>query len=169
MLENDLEDGNPIKIEQYLTFSLGQDNYAFDILQVKEIRGWTSVARLPNAPAFIKGVMNLRGEIVPVIDLRIRFGMEPKPYGPMTVVIVVQVNSSHRKKNMAIVVDEVSEVFELLDKTIGLKNEFSKNPHKDYIDGIVEINNKNVVLLNINKLLDLNQYSYKKVDKKTYI
>ena len=95
--------------QEYLTFTLGPEEYAIDILKVQEIRGYDSVTKIANAPAFIKGVINLRGTIVPIVDLRIRFEVGEASYTPFTVVIIL--NIGHRV--IGIVVDSVSDVITL--------------------------------------------------------
>ena len=98
---------------QYLTFSLAGEEYGIDILKVQEIRGWAPVTKVPNAPAFVRGVMNLRGAIVPVIDLRLRFGLEAIEYTKTTVVIVVMVQGATGNRVIGAVVDGVSDVLNL--------------------------------------------------------
>ena len=99
--------------EQFLTFIMAGEEYGVDILTVQEIRGWESVTPIPNSPQHVKGVINLRGTIVPIIDLRLRFGLENVSYGPMTVVIVMKVVGVRGKRVMGIVVDAVSDVYSL--------------------------------------------------------
>ena len=96
--------------DQYLTFLLGDEEYGVDILRVQEIRGWDSVTTIPNAPPFIKGVINLRGTIVSILDLRERFGIQSVEYNDLTVVVVLRVKSEDGEKEriMGVVVDAVS-------------------------------------------------------------
>ena len=101
-------DGN-----QYLTFMLAGEEYGVDILRVQEIKGWNSVTPIPNTPKYIKGVINLRGTIVPIIDMRERFNLEVIPYGLTTVVIVLRVESEKGSRIMGVVVDAVSEVYNI--------------------------------------------------------
>lgn len=100
---------------QYLTFLLGEEEYGVDILRVQEIRGWDSVTTIPNAPPFIKGVINLRGTIVSILDLRERFGIKSVEYNDVTVVIVLRVKADDggKERIMGIVVDAVSEVYSI--------------------------------------------------------
>src|SRR5579863_2022997 len=90
--------------EQYLTFMLAGEEYGIDILRVQEIKGWDRVTRIPHAPAYVLGVINLRGTVVPVLDLRCRFGIETIPFGPTTVVIVIRVAGGRGDKTVGIVV-----------------------------------------------------------------
>src|ERR1700744_2747257 len=96
---------------QYLTFVCGGEEYGVEILRVQEIKGWEHVTRVPYAPSYVLGVMNLRGMIVPVIDLRARLNLEKKSFDASTVVIVVRVQSARGEKTVGIVVDAVSEVY----------------------------------------------------------
>ena len=89
-VSDDIEESDNIHQNQYLTFLLGDEEYGVDILRVQEIRGWDSVTTIPNAPAFIKGVINLRGTIVSILDLRERFGIESVEYNELTVVVVLR-------------------------------------------------------------------------------
>src|SRR5215470_2893114 len=101
--------------KQYLTFLLAETEYGVDILRVQEIKGWDTVTPLPNTPEYVRGVMNLRGTIVPIIDLRLRFGLASVPYGPTTVVVVLKVSHDHGSRIMGMVVDAVSDVYNVAD------------------------------------------------------
>src|ERR1700732_1218106 len=97
--------------EQYLTFLLAGEEYGVDILRVQEIKGWDKVTRIPHTPDYVLGVINLRGAVVPILDLRRRFGLETIAFGPTTVVIVVRVMSGRDERTVGVVVDAVSEVY----------------------------------------------------------
>src|SRR5258706_1827385 len=97
--------------KQYLTFLLADAEYGVDILRVQEIKGWDTVTALPNTPEYVRGVMNLRGTIVPIIDLRQRFGLATIDYGLTTVVVVLKVMHERGSRIMGIVVDAVSDVY----------------------------------------------------------
>lgn len=157
-------DNDSKNIEQYLSFKLAEQHYGVDILRVKEIRGWSNVTPIPNSPHYVKGVMNLRGEIVPIIDMCSRFSLESKAYGPLTVVIILEIEFEGRSKTMGLVVDAVAEVFNLEGETISLANEYVDNPNKTYINGLISKKDKTIVLLDVNKLLDLDEYSYKSIN-----
>src|SRR5215510_408011 len=101
--------------KQYLTFLLADTEYGLDILRVQEIRCWDTVTPLPNTPEYVRGVMNLRGTIVPIIDLRQRFGLESMVYGPTTVVVVLNVMHDHGRRIMGVVVDAVLDVYNIAD------------------------------------------------------
>lgn len=139
--------------EQFLTFIMAGEEYGVDILSVQEIRGWESVTHIPNAPTHVKGVINLRGTIVPIIDLRLRFGLENVSYGPMTVVIVLKVESVRGKRIMGIVVDAVSDVYSLALQDVRGAPDLGDHVNTSYIKGLVNVDNKMVILLDINELL----------------
>jgi purine-binding chemotaxis protein CheW len=139
--------------EQFLTFIMAGEEYGVDILTVQEIRGWESVTPIPNSPAHVKGVINLRGTIVPIIDLRLRFGLDNVNYGPMTVVIVMRVESRRGNRIMGIVVDAVSDVYTLsIDEMRGAPD-LGDHVNTSYIKGLVNVDGKMVILLDINELL----------------
>ena len=141
--------------EQYLTFIMAGEEYGVDILSVQEIRGWEAATPIPNAPAHIRGVINLRGTIVPITDLRQRFGMETVEYTALTVVIVLKVESaSGLSRVIGIVVDAVSDVYNLSKSDMKEPPDFGQQVDTDFIKGLVTVNEKMVILLDINKLLD---------------
>jgi len=109
--ETSAERSNAPGSSQYVTFVCAGVEYGVEILRVQEIKGWDGVTRVPYTPPYVLGVMNLRGVIVPVIDLRARFGLESKPFDSSTVVIVVRVDAAVGEKTVGIVVDAVSEVY----------------------------------------------------------
>lgn len=139
--------------DQYLTFIMADEEYGVDILGVQEIRGWESVTPIPNSPTHIKGVINLRGTIVPIIDLRQRFGLENVDYGPLTVVIVLKVNTLKGPRVMGIVLDAVSDVYSIAKDEMKEAPDLGDHVNTSYIKGLVNVNNKMVILLDINELL----------------
>lgn len=141
--------------EQYLTFIMAGEEYGVDILAVQEIRGWESATPLPNAPPHVKGVINLRGTIVPIIDLRQCFGMEAIEYSAITVVIVLKVVSENGDKVMGIVVDAVSDVYSLSEGDLQTAPDLGGSVSTEVIKGLVSVNDKMVILLNIDELLTL--------------
>jgi len=144
---------NSEQTDQYLTFIMADEEYGVDILRVQEIRGWEHVTPIPNAPPHIKGVINLRGTIVPIIDLRQRFGLSKAEYGPLTVVIVLKVNTRKGSRVMGIVVDAVSDVYSLSADDMRAAPDLGDNVNTSYIRGLVNVANKMVILLDINELL----------------
>ncbi|KXS35486.1 MAG: purine-binding chemotaxis protein CheW [Halomonadaceae bacterium T82-2] len=135
--------------QEFLVFSLGDEEYAVDILKVQEIRGYENVTRIANAPAFIKGVTNLRGVIVPIVDLRIKFNLDNVEYGGQTVVIVVNVAD----RIVGIVVDGVSDVMTLTPEQIKPAPEFGVTLSSDYLSGLGSLEDRMLVLVDIDKLL----------------
>ena len=138
---------------QYLTFIMNDEEYGVDILCVQEIRGWERTTPLPNAPAHIKGVINLRGTIVPIVDLRQCFGLQAIQYTPITVVIVLKVKTENGFRVMGIVVDAVSDVYTLARDQMRGAPDLGSAINIDFIEGLVNVDDKMVILLNIDKLL----------------
>ncbi|MBF8221196.1 chemotaxis protein CheW [Halomonas sp. 328] len=134
---------------EFLVFSLGEEEYAIDILKVQEIRGYENVTRIANAPDFIKGVTNLRGVIVPIVDLRIKFHLDKVEYGGQTVVIVVNVG----QRVVGIVVDGVSDVMTLTPEQIKPAPEFGVTLSADFLSGLGSLEDRMLVLVDIDKLL----------------
>nr|WP_297457559.1 chemotaxis protein CheW [uncultured Halomonas sp.] len=134
---------------EFLVFSLGSEEYAVDILKVQEIRGYENVTRIANAPDFIKGVTNLRGVIVPIVDLRIKFHLDKVEYGGQTVVIVVNVG----ERIVGIVVDGVSDVMTLSPDQIKPAPEFGVTLSSDYLSGLGSLDDRMLVIVDIDKLL----------------
>jgi len=135
--------------QEFLVFHLGEEEYAIDILKVQEIRGYDNVTRIANAPDFIKGVTNLRGIIVPIIDLRIRFRISEATYTDQTVVIVVNLGT----RVMGIVVDGVSDVVTLSQEQVKPVPELALGLPLDYLYGLGDLEDRMLVLVNIDKLL----------------
>lgn len=141
-------------INKYLTFVLATEEYAVDILRVQEIKGWSKVTPIPNTPSYIRGVINLRGTIVPIVDLRLRFGLECLEYGQMTVVVVVKVMSGSRERIMGIVVDAVSDVYDVPESEIKPPPDFGSVISMEFIKGLATVNEKMVIILDIDRLLN---------------
>lgn len=157
-IEIEAED-NVAGTEQFLTFIMADEEYGVDILAVKEIRNWDSATPIPKSPDHVRGVINLRGTIIPIIDLRQCFGMEAIEYGPLTVVLVLQVESEKGHRELGIVVDAVSDVYALDESQIKPTPEMGDKIDTNFIKGLASIDDKMVILLNIDRLLtqdDLN-------------
>lgn len=135
--------------EQFLTFELGDELYGVEILKVQEIRGWSEPTIIPNAPHFIRGVINLRGAIVPILDLRRRFEMEETEFTPQTVVIVVNVQD----RTIGMVVDAVSDVVDFEQAEIRNAPDFGATIDASFIRGLSPHEERMVILLHIDKLL----------------
>jgi len=146
---------------QYLTFVLNGEEYGVEILRVQGIQGWDTVTPIPNSPDFVLGVMNLRGAIVPIIDLRKRFNMETIPHGPTTVIIVVKVENADKPRTIGMVVDGVSEVYRLDDANIqALPEVGAGGVSSDYVKGLSTVDEKMLILLNIDKLFSGNELNH---------
>lgn len=135
---------------EFLSFALGQEHYGVDILKVQEIRGYDAVTRVPDAPDYIKGVINLRGTIVPVIDLRLKLRLEDVRYDAFTVMIVLNVEA----RVVGIVVDSVSDVIPLGQDQIRPTPEFGAAVDTRFISGIGTQDDRMLILLDIETLLD---------------
>ncbi len=141
---------------QFLSFTLGDEEYGVDILRVQEIRSWEPVSRIPNVPSYEKGVVNLRGAIVPIIDLRERFGLGHLEYSPLTVVVVLQtVTDLGQTRTMGVVVDSVSDVIDVDKKTIQDAPNFGTKVSTEFINGLASVKDRMVMLLDVEKLLKI--------------
>jgi purine-binding chemotaxis protein CheW len=140
--------------EQFLTFVLGGEEYGVTILQVQGIQGWDRVTPIPNTPEYILGVINLRGAIVPIVDLRRRFGMPAAEFGPTTVVIVVRVTQDNRgERTLGLVVDAVSEVCSVGENDRKPAPDFGSGIKTDFVKGLATVENRMVILLDIDRLV----------------
>lgn len=153
------DDGNNINAKpgKYITFSLAGEDYGLYILSVKEIIGMMSVTRVPRTPEFVRGVINLRGKVHPVIDLRKRFGLEPKDDDARTPIIIVEINYSGTHQYLGIVVDSVSEVINVSKDDLEATPSFGVDLETDFILGLAKVDNKVVTLLDIDKILTSRQ------------
>lgn len=138
---------------QYLTFVCAGEEYGVEILRVQEIKGWEPVTRIPYAPPYVLGVMNLRGVIVPVIDLRTRFGLEKRAFDASTVVIVVRVQSARGEKTVGVVVDGVSEVYTFEANAIRATPDLGHRADLSFVKGLTTVDSKMVMLLDIDNLI----------------
>lgn len=135
--------------KEFLTFTLGDENYALDILTVKEIRGYENPTKIANAPAFIKGVINLRGDIVPIVDLRIKFNVGQASYDEFTIVIVLHIHS----RIVGVVVDGVSDVVSLSKEQLKPPPDFGVAFDSRYLLGLATINEQMIILVDIDQLI----------------
>jgi len=135
---------------EFLTLTLGSEEYGIDILKVQEIRGYEKVTHIVNAPHFIKGVINLRGTIVPIIDLRLKFNLASAEYTPFTVVIILSLD----KRVLGVVVDTVSDVIQLSPEEIREAPPLSVDFDADYIRGLTTLDDRMVILLDIEGLMN---------------
>ncbi len=134
---------------QFLTFLLGTGQYGVEILRVQEIRGYSAVTPIPNTPPFIRGVINLRGTVVPVVDLRAKFSMEATDYNKFTVIIVVNVGA----KVIGLVVDAVSDVLDIPASEMRTAPDLGARVDTRFISGMATIGERMTVLLDIERLL----------------
>ena len=142
-----------IKTGKYLTFSLNKEEYGIGILKVKEIIGMMPITTVPRTPEFVKGVINLRGKVIPVIDLRLKFSMEAIPYSERTCIIVVEIESQDSTVLIGIVVDAVSEVLNIKEEDIEETPAFGTRLNTDYILGMAKMEGRVKILLDIDKVL----------------
>lgn len=138
---------------QVLTFVLGDATYGVDILRVQEIRGWSAVTKLPQSPAHVLGVLNLRGSIVPIVDLRMRLALERAEYTSVTVIIVLSVVSAAGRRDFGVVVDGVSDVVDVKEADVRPPPELGSMTATDFIRGLVPVAERMVVLLDIDRLI----------------
>jgi len=142
---------------QYLSFVLDSEEYGVDILRVQEIRSWEPVSRVPNVPSYEKGVVNLRGSIVPIIDLREKLRIRSAEYTPLTVVVVLQTSDGNKTRTMGVVVDSVSDVITVDKAKIQDAPDFGAKVSSEFIKGLVSINEQMLILMDVDKLLKLEE------------
>ena len=140
---------------QMLTFVLGDETYGVDILRVQEIRGWSPVTRVPQSPPHVLGVLNLRGSIVPVVDLRMRLNLDRAEYTPVTVIIVLSIDSGHGRRDFGVVVDAVSDVINVQAADIKKAPDMGSQVNTEYIQGLATVAERMVMLLDIDRLIGL--------------
>ncbi len=138
---------------QVLTFTLGNETYGVDILRVQEIRGWSPVTRIPQSPAHVLGVLNLRGSIVPIVDLRMRFNLERAEYTPLTVIIVLSVESAVGRRDFGLVVDGVSDVMDVPHAEVKPAPELGAQVSTEFIAGLAAVSGRMLMLLDIDRLI----------------
>lgn len=140
--------------QEYLTFILNDEEFGVDILCVQEIRVLSAVTELPNKPDYLKGVINLRGVIIPIVDLRVRFGKEPLTYGDKTVTIILRSKNTNKPMVVGIIVDAVSEVYKFEANSIRPAPAFGHQIDSCFLKGLATVNEKLIILLDTNSLLD---------------
>ena len=143
------ENAADIAGREFLAFTLGAEEYGIDILKVQEIRGYEAVTRIANAPEFIKGVINLRGIIIPVVDMRIKFNLGAPVYDQFTVVIILNING----RVVGMVVDSVSDVTTLTPEQVKPAPEMGTAFSSDYLIGLGTIDERMLILVNIDRLM----------------
>ena len=138
---------------KYLTFILAGEEYGIGILKVKEIIGIMAITTVPQTPAYMKGVINLRGKVIPIVDLRLKFGMEATDYTEKTCIIVVEITNRSQKVMIGVLVDSVSEVLNIKGGDIEDSPNFGSRLNTDYILGMAKTGGKVKILLDIDKVL----------------
>lgn len=138
---------------KYLTFTLNKEEYGLEILKVREIVGYMEATEVPQSPDYVKGVVNLRGQVIPVIDLRTKFGMPQAEVTDQTCIIVVQIQHNESWINTGIIVDQVEEVLNITEDNIEKTDQFGTNVNSDFILGIAKREESVTILLDIDKAL----------------
>jgi purine-binding chemotaxis protein CheW len=145
----DTQAGGGTSVSQYLTFSLGSEEFGLEILKVQEIKGYSAITPIPNSSPHVKGVMNLRGTVVPVVDLREKFSLSTVEYTKFTVIIIVTVAD----KTIGLIVDAVSDVLEIPASEIRPAPNLGTRADTRFISGMAEVDEKLTVLLDLDRLL----------------
>lgn len=143
--------------QQYLTFLLGGEMFSIGILNIKEIIEYGSLTTVPMMPDFIRGVINLRGAVVPVIDLAARFGRNQSPITRRSCIVIIEVEANGDKHDVGVVVDSVSEVLEILASEIEPPPNFGAKIRADFIAGMGKVNGKFVIILNVDRVLSIEE------------
>ena len=142
---------------QYLTFLLGGEMFAIPILNIKEIIEYGSLTTVPMMPAFIRGVINLRGSVVPVVDMALRFGRKAGDVTRRTCIVIIEIETGDEKQDVGVMVDTVSEVLEIPDTEIEQTPSFGAKIRADFIRGMGKINGKFVIILSVNHVLSIDE------------
>src|SRR3981189_601698 len=143
----------PAFSRQILTFCLGAETYGVDILRVQEIRGWTPVTRIPKSPAHVLGVLNLRGSIVPIVDLRVRFSLERADFTPLTVIIVLSITTPNGRSEFGLVVDSVSDVVDISVKDLKETPNLGGKLNAEFIQCLATVSDRMLILLDVDALV----------------
>jgi purine-binding chemotaxis protein CheW len=142
-----------VRAGKYLTFGLGKEEFAIQVMRVREIMGVQEITAVPQTPECVKGVINLRGKVIPVVDLRLKFAMQPQEYTQRTCIIVVQIEHEDTRLLTGVVVDEVSEVITLQAADIEDTPDFGRGAAVPYLLGMAKLKGKVKILLDINKVM----------------
>ncbi len=152
---------NTVQMKQYVTFIIGVETYGVNVLSVQDIIGMTQITPVPNTLSFMKGVINLRGAVVPVIDLRKKFNMENREYDSFTVIIIVEV----KDVKIGMIVDSVADVVGLPVTSIQDTPHFSSKIETNFIEGIGQLDNNLIIILNVEKILSVDELDTLDKDK----
>jgi purine-binding chemotaxis protein CheW len=140
--------------EQFLTFVVDGEEYGVDILRVQEIRSWSTPMPIPNTPKYIKGVINIRGDVVAIADLRERLGLPKLNYGPTTVVVVLRTTTGGRERVMGVIVDAMSDVTNVPVAAIKAPPMFRHSGESSLAKGIVTLDSKMITILDVDRIFD---------------
>jgi len=146
-------EGDSPSSRQVLTFCLGAETYGVDILRVQEIRGWSPVTRIPKSPPHVLGVLNLRGSIVPIVDLRVRFSLERAEFTPLTVIIVLSITTPNGRSEFGLVVDSVSDVVDISAKDLKEAPNLGGKMNADFIQCLATVADRMLILLDVDALV----------------
>ncbi len=144
-----------IEDQQFVTFLIGEETYGVEVLKVQEIIGMTDITHVPNTVSFMKGVINLRGSVVPVVDMRKKFKMEDQDYDATTVIIIVEVMD----RLIGMIVDSVSDVINIEVSNIQSTPHFTAKIETDFVKGIGQVNNNLIIVLDVDKILSEDEIS----------
>lgn len=147
-------------IKQYLTFRIGNEHYGLELSQTREIIEYSGITEVPLMPSFLRGVINLRGDVVPVIDLAVRLGRKPIEVQKRTCIIVVELENNEQNHVLGLLADSVSEVIEMNDENIEEAPSFGANIRADFIQGIAKQDDEFVVLLDANSALSIRELAH---------
>lgn len=154
-----VDDEENIEEHQYLTFVINQEAYGITILAIKEILEYGELTRIPMVPSFIRGVINLRGSVVPVVDLAVRMGAESAQVTKRTCIVIIEITHEDEVMDIGIVVDAVNEVLDIPPEEVEPAPNFGASIRLDFIRGMGKVNNKFVILLDVNRVLSVEELS----------
>ena len=154
-IQDQIEQSETSVDDQILSFVLGGEEYGVDILRVQEIKGWENTTAIPNSPEYVMGVINLRGSIVPIVDLRVRFSLDDVTYNDSTVVIIVRAQDEDgSQKIIGLVVDGVSDVYSMKKSDHQPAPNMSGTTNTDYVNGLATVSDKMVIVLHVDQLIN---------------
>ena len=153
--EDEVMDDEDSQLNKYITFTLGNEEYAIEIRYIVEIVGLQKITELPDMPDFLNGVINLRGDVIPIIDVRKRFKLDPKSYTVRTCIIIVSINEA----SIGLIVDEVSEVLDIEEENISVPPKTSTKQHGRFVKGIGKVENSIKIILDVEKILSEDELS----------
>ncbi len=143
----------PAQVAQYLTFTLGNEVFAIGILAIKEIIEYSSLTTVPMMPPYVRGVINLRGAVVPVLDLSVRFGKSPTPVSKKTCIVIIEIATAGERQDVGVVVDAVDSVLDIPPDQIEPPPSFGARIGTQFIEGMGKVNGRFVILLDVNSVL----------------